>query len=139
MRPRKRSSLARCRLATDQGSRPSEARALQWADYDQGRQQLRIRRTFGHQDILGSPKTRHSRRDVNVSPQLANLRRRHRKAQAEAKLAGCLAELPEYVFTEPDGRPLDRRTFERAFARILKKAGLGLHTRPSRSATPMRA
>jgi integrase len=29
------------------------------------------------------------------------------------------------VFTEPDGRPLDRRTFERAFARILKKAGLG--------------
>jgi integrase len=36
-----------------------------------------------------------------------------------------LFELPEYVFTEADGRPLDPRTFERAFARMLKKAGLG--------------
>lgn len=112
------------------GLRPSEARALQWADYDQRRQQLRIRRTFGHRDILGEPKTRHSRRDVDVSPQLAELLRRHRKAQAEAKLAGRLAELPEYVFTEPDGRPLDRRTFERAFARILKAAGLGRQYSP---------
>jgi integrase len=107
------------------GLRPSEARALQWTDYDPRRQVLRIRRTFGHRDIVGAPKTRHSKRDVDVSPQLADLLRRHRAAQAEAKLAGRLRELPEYVFTQATGRPLDRWTFERAFARVLKKAGLG--------------
>jgi integrase len=112
------------------GLRPSEARALQWIDYDQRRQVLRIRRTFGHRDTLGEPKTRHSKRDVDVSPQLVDLLRGQRKAQAEARLAGRLTELPEYVFTEPDGRPLDRRTFERAFARILRKAGLSPHYSP---------
>jgi integrase len=112
------------------GLRPSEARALQWADYDPARQVLMIRRTFGHRDILGTPKTKHSRRDVDVSPQLAALLQRERKAQAEAKLAGRLAELPAFTFTESDGRPLERRTFERAFARVLGKAGLGLHYSP---------
>jgi integrase len=112
------------------GLRPSEARALQWADYDLARQVLMIRRTFGHRDILGTPKTKHSRRDVDVSPQLATLLQRERKAQAEAKLAGRLAELPTFIFTEADGRRLDRRTFERAFARVLGKAGLGLHYSP---------
>jgi integrase len=107
------------------GLRPSEARALRWTDYDPARRVLRIRRTFGHRDIVGAPKTRHSRRDVDVSPQLTELLKRHRKAQAEAKLAGRLAEVPEYVFTEPAGGPLERRTFERAFALVLRKAGLG--------------
>jgi integrase len=66
------------------GLRPSEARALQWGDYDPGRQVLMIRRTFGLRDILGTPKTKHSRRDVDVSPQLAALLQRERKYQAEA-------------------------------------------------------
>ena len=107
------------------GLRPSEARALQWGNYDPGRQVLMIRRTFGLRDIQGTPKTRQSRRDVDVSPQLADLLKRQRKAQAEAKLAGRLAELPEFIFIEPAGGPLDRRTFERAFPRILVKADLG--------------
>ena len=112
------------------GLRPSEARALQWADYDPARQVLMIRRTFGHRDILGTPKTKHSRRDVDVSPQLAVALLQHRKAQAEAKLAGRLGELPAFIFTEADGRHLDRRTFERAFARVLTKAGLRVHYSP---------
>ena len=60
-----------------------------------------------------------------MSPQLAEVLKRQRKAQAEAKLAGRLVELPEYIFIEPDGGPLARRTFERAFALVLRKAGLG--------------
>jgi integrase len=117
-------------LMSRTGLRPSEARALQWADYDPTRQVLLIRRTFGHRDELGTPKTPHSRRDVDVSPQLADLLKRHRKAQTEAKLAGRLAELPTFIFTEPEGSPLARRTFERAFERVLIKAGLGLHHSP---------
>jgi integrase len=88
-----------------------------------------IRWTFGHRDSLGTPKTKHSRRDLDVSPQLAALLHRHRKAQAEAKLAGRLAEL-QFIFTEPAGGPLDRRTFERAFARVLAKAELGAQHSP---------
>jgi integrase len=107
------------------GLRPSEARALQWGDYDPSRQVLMIRRTFGLRDILGAPKTRQSRRDVDVSPQLAEVLKRQRKAQAEVKLAGRQAELPEYIFTEPEGGPLARRSFERAFAVVIRKAGLG--------------
>ena len=60
-----------------------------------------------------------------MSPQLAEVLKRQRKAQAGAKLAGRLVELPEYIFIEPDGGPLARRTFERAFALVLRKAGLG--------------
>jgi integrase len=112
------------------GLRPSEARALQCPDYDPARQLLRITRTFGLRVILGTPKTKHSRRPVDVSPQLAALLQRQRADQAAAKLAGRVAELPAFIFTEPDGRPLDRRTFERAFARVLVKAGLGAHYSP---------
>jgi len=112
-------------LMSRTGVRPSEARALHWNDYDPARQVLMIRRTFGLRDILGTPKTRQSRRDVDVSPQLAELLKRQRKTHAEAKLAGRFWELPEFIFTEPDGRPLARRTFERAFALCLRKAGLG--------------
>ena len=60
-----------------------------------------------------------------MSPQLAALLQRQRKGYAEAKLAGRLAELLEYIFTEPEGDPLARRTSERAFALVLRKAGLG--------------
>jgi integrase len=84
-----------------------------------------IRRTFGLRDILGTPKTRPSRRNVDVSPQLAALLHRQRKGYVDAKLAGRLAELLEYIFTEPEGGPLARRTSERAFALVLRKAGLG--------------
>jgi len=108
------------------GVRPSEARALQWNDYDPGRQVLMIRRTFGLRDELGTPKTRHSRRDVDVSPQLADLLKRHRVAQAEATLRHGWGDVPAFIFTEPTtGAPLARRTFEHAFKRVLAKAALG--------------
>lgn len=61
-----------------------------------------------------------------LRPDAPGAAKRHRKAQAEAKLAERLAELPEFIFTEAD----DRRTFERAFARVLGKAGLGAHFSP---------
>jgi site-specific recombinase XerD len=39
-------------------------------------------------------------------------------------------ELSPFCFTEPTGVPLARRTFERAFERVLVKAGLGLQHSP---------
>jgi site-specific recombinase XerD len=61
---------------------------------------------------------------VDVTPQLAALLTRHRGAQATAALRQG-RELSPFCFTEPTGEPLGRRTFERAFARVLVKAGLG--------------
>jgi integrase len=117
-------------LLAHTGLRPSEGRALHWIDYDPARLVLKIRHNFGRRDTLGVPKTRYSRRDVDVTPHVAELLRRLRTAQAEAKLAHGWPEMPAYVFTEPEGGPLARRTFERAFERVLVKAGLGQHHSP---------
>jgi integrase len=112
------------------GVRPSEARSVKWEDLDAKTPTVRINRTFGFKDHEGTPKTRRSRRAVDLSPQLVEALKRHRLDQAAAKLAHGWPELPAYLFTTSTGQRLGRRDFERAFQRVLGKAGLPTHYSP---------
>ena len=91
---------------------------------------IRITRTFGFKDQEGAPKTRRGRRVVDLSPYLVEYLKRHRLDLAQAKLAAGWPDMPVYLFPGTDGRRLERRGFERAFARVLVKAGLPAHYSP---------
>jgi integrase len=111
------------------GARGGEGRALHWADLDLPRRKATIARTFGFRDLVGRPKSGKTRK-VDLTPQLVEVLRRLQIARAEEKLKAGWPTLPEWVFTEPDGAFIDRRRFERAFARILKAAELPAHHTP---------
>ena len=71
------------------------------------------------------PKTARSRRRVALSPEVVALLRAHRARQAELRLAvGPVWQEGGWVFTRPDGRPLDPDEVTHAFARTIKAAGI---------------
>jgi integrase len=87
------------------GLRPGEARAAQWADYDEDRHVLRISRSIWRTH-LGTPKTEESAGVVPVA----------------AKLAEILAELPRtspFILAAPSGSPID---FHNLSARVIGPA-----------------
>ena len=86
--------------------RPGEARAAQWADYDEDRHVLRISRSMWRTH-LGTPKTEESAGVVPVA----------------SKLAEILAELPrnrsQFILAAPSGKPVD---FHNLSARVVGPA-----------------
>jgi len=81
----------------------------------------RIRKEF----IIKEPKTLHSKRAVSLSPSLAVLLREFREDQEvmRKKIGNPLTD-EDFVFSWPDGRPLDPDVVTKAFHRIAGKAGL---------------
>jgi integrase len=85
------------------GLRTGEIDGLQWRYVDFRHQQIRVRETLVN-GRLETPKNRHSRRDVDMSQAVAQALRR--QYEVTGKRGG-------YVFTWPDGRPLDYNTVNR--------------------------
>jgi len=110
------------------GLRRGEAIALRWKNVDLLGLELhvvesayRIRKEF----IIKEPKTLHSKRAVSLSPSLAALLREYREDQELIrKQMGNLLTDEDFVFSWPDGRPLDPDVVTKAFHRIAGKAGL---------------
>jgi len=110
------------------GLRRGEAIALRWKNIDLLRLELyvvesayRIRKEF----IITEPKTLHSKRAVSLSPSLANLLLEYREDQElmRKQLGNPLTE-EDFIFSWPDGRPMDPDVVTQAFHRIAGKAGL---------------
>ncbi len=110
------------------GLRRGEAIALKWKYIDLIRLELnvvesayRIRKEF----IIKEPKSLHSRRAVSLSPSLAALLLEYREEQEfmRKQLGNTLTD-EDFVFSWPDGRPLDPDAVTQAFHRIAGKAGL---------------
>jgi integrase len=110
------------------GLRRGEAIALRWKNVNLLGLELnvvetayRIRKEF----IVKEPKTLHSKRAVSLSPSLAVLLREYKEDQeAMRKKMGKPLTDEDFVFSWPDGRPLDPDVVTKAFHRILGKAGL---------------
>lgn len=120
---------ARWTVALALGLRQSEALALQWKDIDLDRGTLSVRRGLhrvpGEGLVFTEPKTDRSRRTIAVLAPLIEALRKHRIAQNEERLlAGTEWDDWDLVFTQPNGRPLDKHSDYEAWIRLLNRAGV---------------
>lgn len=112
------------------GLRPGELFALRWedVDFDAGVLHVRqaIKRAGGNTFALGEPKTRTSRRSLDMPAMVAEALSAHRAAQAAERLtAGPSWQDGDLVFCTQMGGMLDPANTRRAFRRLTKTAGLG--------------
>jgi len=116
------------------GLRRGEALALKWKHVDMGLASLGIAAYLSVSQslnkvngrlVLREPKTVAGRRRVALSPSLVLVLRQHRDEQraACALLEKALTD-EDYIFSHPDGAPLDPSTVSHAFSKILRQAGL---------------
>jgi integrase len=87
-----------------------------------------LQATAGGELVLMEPKTARSRRVIDVEPRVVAVLRRHRAAQEmERRVAGEAwdGRIPDLVFTNTAGAPIDGRALIRSWFRpLLAKAGL---------------
>jgi integrase len=112
--------------AVTTGMRLSELLGLRWRDVDLTKREIHLRYTLEkyHGEItFAEPKTKGSRRTVNLVRAAAELLRRHRVAQARARITAGVAWTDlDLVFTNELGGPVADQSFRRAFYRHLRDA-----------------
>ena len=105
------------------GMRIGEALALQWGDIDFSSRFIRVSKWLVRGKI-STPKSGKSRR-VDMSLQLTETLKAHKLASKKKGLALGLGNLPEYVFTNEKGKPIDKNIWRRrVFKKTLERAGL---------------
>jgi len=96
------------------GMRQGELFGLQWDDIDFEKHQIHVRRSLWH-GTLGTPKSRRSRRAINMSPTLEEALRAFKATHRRS----------EFVFSTERGTPIDADNFRhRVFPQALQRAGL---------------
>jgi len=110
------------RTMTYAGLRLGEAIALRWENIDWNGKFLTVQES-SWKGILGTPKTESSIRRVDLSPEAIEVLQQNRKAlAAQALKAG--RPLPETVFANSAGGPMDSSNVRGAHEAGLKAAGL---------------
>jgi integrase len=113
------------------GLRRGEALGLTWLDVDLDSGTMRVRRTLqkiSGEFVFGEPKSRRSRRVVMLPTVCIHALQRHREIAATRADIGqwhpLPHQLPDLIFTTRTGRPIDPRSINKAFERILKRAAI---------------
>lgn len=112
------------------GLRIGEAIALQLRDIDFTKHTIMVRRTMPIHRHVGSPKTLSSKRTVDMSPQLAEALRLMIKKRRAEYLAAGKAEIPEWLFCNSAGNPLDYSRFAKRWNHIQMVAKVQRRRRP---------
>ncbi|AOH54441.1 integrase [Peribacillus muralis] len=119
------------KVLIETGLRKGEAAALQWTDIDLKAKTMTITKTLdftakNKDELLGDPKTDHSRRTITISNTLANDLHFHKKYQNQNKLA--LADIYNHdlnlVLCRNDGNFMPKSSLFNAFSRILKRTDI---------------
>ena len=117
-------SILLVRLLAYTGTRISEALALTWADIDLGRRRIKIERRI-YRGKVGPTKTSYGRREIRISPEMAQM-----LWMARRRSAGLAAD-SALVFSGPNGGALDRsRVFHvvQAAGKRARVPWAGLHS-----------
>ena len=110
--------------------RRSEITGLRWESVDFTASTIRItgtlQRVTGHGLLAGQPKTKTSRRAVDIGQPAVELLHsiRGRQLALQAELGDLYQNEAGYVFTNDLGRPIDSDRLSRGFRKIVKAAGL---------------
>lgn len=115
-------------VAAVSGMRRGELLGLKWADIDFESRQLAVRRSV-EQTRAGvrfkSPKSRKAR-TIQLSTHALDALKKHRVAQGRTRLAlGPAYTKLDLVFARDDGSIWEPELFGKAFAALVKRAGLG--------------
>ncbi|CAN5193034.1 site-specific integrase [soil metagenome] len=116
-------------VAVTAGLRLGELLGLQWSDIDFDGGRLMVRRALqfqtGKGHVFTEPKTSKSRRTVHLSQRAVTALREHKVRQLEERLMlGSEWKMPELVFTNYTGRPIDPGDMSNRLKAALKVAGL---------------
>ncbi len=114
------------------GVRQGELLALRWKDIDLGMLTVSVTRSLyrrNGQYYFKEPKTKHSRRTLDMTPSLASFLREYwTERAAHFDMLGYTLSGDDLVFSRYDGSPIDASSLTHGFARIVREAGLP-HTR----------
>jgi len=105
------------------GLRIGEALGLEWGDIDWNGRFLSVKRSRWGEHVT-TPKTARSIRQVPLSPETIDVLRAHKAAVSAACLKAGWESMPEVVFVNEVGKPMDISKIRRAHSRSLKEAGL---------------
>jgi integrase len=119
-------NAAMFRLLALTGMRRGELVALRWSDLDLARRTMTVNQAVTVVDgveVVSAPKTRRSRRVVDLDPVTVEALQRHRSRQREQQLAlGVTATASDRVFTGDLGEPLRPNSVGQAFRRLVRLA-----------------
>lgn len=119
---------AMLRLLAMTGLRRSEVIGLRWSDVQFEHRRLTVNQAavlVDGEEALDAPKTRRSRRVVDLDDETLLLLQRHRANQRERHLRlGVIASASDRVFTNDVGEPLRPDSVGQAFGRLVDAAGL---------------
>jgi integrase len=113
-------------LAVSTGMRRGEILGLKWRDIDLEKQSLSIRRqltrTWENEFVIDKPKTKQSRRKVELTDNMVEVFERHRDRQEEIKEESDQWERAELVFTTGNGTVIQPRNVRRKLNKVLEEA-----------------
>lgn len=115
-------------LAAFTGMRRGEVVALRWDAVDLARSTIKVRAaaTFlNGEETIDVPKTKRSRRTIDLDQRTASVLKQHRAAQREELFkVGITAPADDRVFTNEIGDPIRPASVGQAFRRLVESAGL---------------
>jgi integrase len=115
------------RLLAMTGMRRGEVVALRWSDVDLAHRRLTVNQSatvIGGEEVVDTPKTRRSRRVIDLDLETVALLKQHRARQREFFLmVGVTATASDRVFTNEVGDPLRPASVGQAFRRLVDAAG----------------
>jgi integrase len=118
------------RLLAMTGMRRSEVVGLRWSDVDLDRHHLTVNQAatvVDGDEVVDVPKTRRSRRVIDLDPDTVSLLQRHRSRQLELYLRlGVSATASDRVFTNEIGDPIRPGSIGQAFRRLAQAVDVPL-------------